>query len=1309
MLEHGFSSIRVSGVPLDLRPAAPDDAHPVVLFSYTDQAGYQDYLRLAREGAAAPELLSRLARSGRPQQTPLFGRGAYFTRKEPNDFASKQAVLWNNHWPSQKELDDEEKQQSPDAVRPTRSFMSRVATSNPAERSLKGPQSHRNSALCDRVAQDFAGMADYCVPVLAPPSLACWLWQRPSQDLARLGVGPGCNCFGEKQWDGRDIWVVRLPMEESLPAQIEEAKRKAELLTRVRGDAHPETQAAFGRLAELLEADGRAGEAELLLRHVLERQSEHGAERPAASHAKIRLGAMLARTERYRDAEDLLQQARHALEKVLGKTHADTQEASWQLAQLLLVAGRMSDAREIMEALLGSLEEKHGDGVHRDVLQTRLRRAKVLKEMGDLQEALVELRRTERDSRSCSDEDITVEAMSLLAVLLEKDGHFAECERLYNRLVKDLTQLKGESDPFTMAALNNYAVFLNTIGRHDEAEQHLRASLETRGWVSREQPGALDEPKLTSLSNLGSLLEAMGKYNEAEPLQRFVLEMREMSGREHGSTLESCNNLAVLLQRRGKHREAEQLYRRALEGHLRTKGERSLASGMSLHNLGELLLEEGSVQEAEALLQRALESRMRTLGPTACETLRTQDSLARLWRRTGRSAKADEPLRLAAQRCQRDLGPTHELTLMSLNHLAIHLQAAGQHEEAIETLRHSAEACRSYAEESREGNNDRVIQPSAAAGLPTVAGPRQLEALNNLALLLREAGDYRGAEPLLRDVVEGRRRLCGPNHQSTLTAVNNLGVLLQDTGNYSEAEPLQREALRSRKETLGHEHPETLTALNNLATVFKAMGLHDKAVETHRLALQGKQSSLGPTHPSTLKTLDNLVDLLSSTGRGSEAEHLQRSAVLDQEHALGPEHADTIASRVKLAALLMAAPQEHLPDPNAGCRGKREEAEFHLRRALQVRERTLGPEHPEALEAAGRLAELWLASGKYELAEPLQRRSLQHLVRALGRTHPDTMPARSNLAVLLHMRGKFTEAEALHVEVLRDCRQRLGRTDERTLSVCEDLASLMSAVSRHAEAEGLRREIFEARKASQGEWHQQTLLAEHELGTALQQLPDKREEAIRHLYRAWQGRMETLGQAHEVTLCSLSQLTQLLRSLGPSRFEDTETERFFYHLWSTRKEAKGARHPSTLIALTQLATVCWHLGKYGHAEQHFRTVLQLRRAIGESHEAIGPGHAAEVATALSLARVLQKRGQIIKKLEDDNEEEAEELFQEAEKLFEEVLAYREAKLGSGHCNVLAAREEFERLRQRRNGAGSCFCIAGDVAGIEEFAKESNGN
>ncbi|CAK0847817.1 unnamed protein product, partial [Prorocentrum cordatum] len=904
ILEHSLSHIRVSGTPLDLRAAAPHDP-PVVLFAYADQAKYRDYLRLAREGATSAELLERLGRKGRPQQTPLFGRGAYLTCKDPSDFASKEKALWNNHWPSQRELDDEERQQAPEGatLRPTRSFMSRVTSASPAERSLAGPRSYRNSALCGRVATDFAGLADYCVPVLTPPSLACWIWHRPPQDLESLGVGPGCNCFGERQWDGRDIWVVRLPMEESLPARIEEAKRRAELLTRARGDAHPEARAALGHLAELLEADGRAGEAELLLRHLLDRQLPEGPR--AASHAKIRLGALLARTERYEGAEELLQQARLALEKALGLAHADTQEAYWQLAQLLLVAGRAGEARNLMDALLGCLEERHPDGLHGDVLQTRLRRARVLNEMGDVQEALAELQRVESDSRPGPDELITVEAMSLLAVLLEKDGQFAKCEKLHVRLVEDLTRLKSESDPFTLAALNNYAVFLNTIGRHEEAEQHLRASLETRGWASREQPGALDEPKLTSLSNLGSLLEAMGKYNEAEPLQRFVLEMREAAGRDHGSTLESCNNLAVLLQRRGKHREAEQLYRRALEGHLRTKGERSLASGMSLHNLGELLLEEGKVQEAEDLLQRALESRMGALGPVACETLRTQDSLARLWRRTGRAAQADELLRLAAQRCQRDLGPVHELTLMALNNLAVHLQAAGQPEEAIETLRHSVEACRSCAEEPLEGLEG---SGEALVGLPLAAGPRQLEALNNLALLLREAGDFAGAEPLLRDVREGRRRLCGPNHQSTLTADNNLGVLLQDMGNYSEAEPLQREAWRSRRATLGPEHPETLTALNNLATVQKAMG-HEEAVETHRLALQGKQNSLGPTHPSTLKTLGNLVDLLSSTGRGDEAERLQRSGVLDQERALGPEHADTIASRVKLAALLMAVPQ----------------------------------------------------------------------------------------------------------------------------------------------------------------------------------------------------------------------------------------------------------------------------------------------------------------------------------------------------------------------------------------------------------------
>ena len=53
--------------------------------------------------------------------------------------------------------------------------------------------------------------------------------------------------------------------------------------------------------------------------------------------------------------------------------------------------------------------------------------------------------------------------------------------------------------------------------------------------------------------------------------------------------------------------------------------------------------------------------------------------------------------------------------------------------------------------------------------------------------------------------------------------------------------------------------------------------------------------------------------------------------------------------------------------------GKYAEAEPHFKRALAIREKVLGAEHPKVAGSLNNLAALYDAQGKYGEAEPLQR------------------------------------------------------------------------------------------------------------------------------------------------------------------------------------------------------------------------------------------------------------------------------------------------------------------------------------------------
>ena len=59
------------------------------------------------------------------------------------------------------------------------------------------------------------------------------------------------------------------------------------------------------------------------------------------------------------------------------------------------------------------------------------------------------------------------------------------------------------------------------------------------------------------------------------------------------------------------------------------------------------------------------------------------------------------------------------------------------------------------------------------------------------------------------------------------------------------------------------------------------------------------------------------------------------------------------------------------------------------KRSLAIREKTLGPDHPDVASALNNLASLYHKQGRYAEAEPLYKRSLAINEKALGPDHPD--------------------------------------------------------------------------------------------------------------------------------------------------------------------------------------------------------------------------------------------------------------------------------------------------------------------------------
>ncbi|MGH8760081.1 MAG: tetratricopeptide repeat protein, partial [Burkholderiales bacterium] len=94
-------------------------------------------------------------------------------------------------------------------------------------------------------------------------------------------------------------------------------------------------------------------------------------------------------------------------------------------------------------------------------------------------------------------------------------------------------------------------------------------------------------------------------------------------------------------------------------------------------------------------------------------------------------------------------------------------------------------------------------------------------------------------------------------------------------------------------------------------------------------------------------------------------------------------------------------------------KGQYDRAVSVAKKALDVAERAVGPNHPSVATILNNLAELYRAQGQYAQAEPLLKRSLAIQEKALGPDHPDVATSLENLAVLYRATKQNAEAEAL--------------------------------------------------------------------------------------------------------------------------------------------------------------------------------------------------------------------------------------------------------------------------------------------------------
>jgi tetratricopeptide (TPR) repeat protein len=267
----------------------------------------------------------------------------------------------------------------------------------------------------------------------------------------------------------------------------------------------------------------------------------------------------------------------------------------------------------------------------------------------------------------------------------------------------------------------------------------------------------------------------------------------------------------------------------------------------------------------------------------------------------------------------------------------------------------------------------------------------------------------------------------------------------------------------------------------------------------YQSALEERMKAEGETQYVT-RLWSIIGQFLHDMGLYPSAVLFTKRALDIDERTLGPDHSDVATSLNNLALLYQD-------------QGKYDEALPLYQRALDIKERTLGPDHPSVATSLNNLALLYKDQGKYDEALPLYQRALDIEERSLGPDHPSVATSLNNLALLYKDQGKYDEALPLYQRALAIDERTLGPDHPSVAISLNNLALLYKDQGKYDEALPLYQRALDIEERSLGPDHPSVAISLNNLAL-LYKDQGKYDEALPLYQRALVIDERTLGPDH---------------------------------------------------------------------------------------------------------------------------------------------------------------------------------------------------
>ena len=266
-------------------------------------------------------------------------------------------------------------------------------------------------------------------------------------------------------------------------------------------------------------------------------------------------------------------------------------------------------------------------------------------------------------------------------------------------------------------------------------------------------------------------------------------------------------------------------------------------------------------------------------------------------------------------------------------------------------------------------------------------------------------------------------------------------------------------------------------------------------------------------------------------------------------------------------------------------------------KALVIKEKVLGMEHPNTATTYNNIAIVFDNQGEYAKALEWYQKALAIKEKVLGLEHPSTATTYDNIATVYSDQGDYASALEWHYKALAIREKVLGLEHPSTATTYNNIAGVYHDQGDYARALEWYYKALVIKEKVLGMEHPSTATTYNNIALVYSDQGDYA-RAQEWYYKALAIKEKVLGAGHPSMATTYNNIALVYGDQG----EYGKALEWYFKALAIKEKVLGEEHPSTATTYNNIAAVYYGQGEYGKALEWYKIAYRvLVEKLGEDH------------------------------------------------------------------------------------------------------------